>query len=330
MTSGYNWRRDLKTDKSFWDKSLDQWLFPTPATQERRWNFESVGIERDNFARVTRIHRDDVPVAQRPLASPPTLTNRAGRRRLYERQAIKGIGIWKQKERRHARAAAALRSERDADASDAKARTQTAKKQAELDLQWEALLRHERAAVLDALAHTFKNVPYQTLAYASSDDGALVFVAFHDFEVPSHEPDLTPTGKLTTRKLTKTERNQLYVEALAAVTINAARRALAASPGGDHAAAVSFGSAARGWGPVSWLRLLRDEDHGWAEEQWPEIALTRKGGHLTRKGRAAAVAEADFTLWPELGELTTRTTFGLAGMPPPGDSNADFTLRLVG
>lgn len=254
------WRTALAKDRgNFWSKSLDESLFgASPAKRARHERFQLAGSASDSFEQITRLHTATYPSARRPVARRPTPADRSALRRDYEREAVRGTRFWKRVERRTARSEAALRSEQAADAADKRARAGRKARQAELDRDWEALLRHDRSAVLRALAGAFKIAPYRSRAFGATDDEALVFVEFDDLSVPFEEPSFTPTGKLTVRKLTKTARNNLYCEGVAAITINAVQRSLAASPGARYATAVTlrYGSA----DPVAWLRLPCDAD----------------------------------------------------------------------
>lgn len=306
------WHQALKTTERGWgEKSLGELLgIPSASeatrnvrSQERRSTFAAAGAQHDVFARVTHMYREQVPVAEKPLAPPPSLANREAMRRSYGREARKGISLWKRTARREARTAAAVRADRDADGADEKAQAKTAAIQAQLDLQWEALQRHERGAVLEALATAFSDFPDQTVAYAAIDNGSAVFVLFRDSVVPYSKPDLTPTGRLTVRKINKTDRNWLCSEAVASITINAARRALAATPGGSHASAVALQAGGLGYEAIAWIRISRREDSSWTKAPSAMSAFLSGGGAMGRKGRTRALAKADFSAWSKLEAL---------------------------
>jgi hypothetical protein len=53
--------------------------------------------------------------------------------------------------------------------------------------------------------------------------------------VPEQKPAVTPGGKPTLRKRTKTDRNEVYTRALASTVLATAKEALAVAPGTDEA-----------------------------------------------------------------------------------------------
>jgi hypothetical protein len=131
------------------------------------------------------------------------------------------------------------------------------------------------------------------------------------------EPDYTQTGKLTARRLNKTDRNALYLDALAAVTINGIRRTLAAAPGASEAVAVTFRTRPNlNVQPVAWLRLARGEDVGWTQSRIFSSFL-EKHGCLDFNLNTFTVKKADFSSSPELGKLASR--YGSGALPDEGE-----------
>jgi hypothetical protein len=316
------WYEVLKKDKkaAFWEKSLGASLgAPTAAEArrnearaERRRQFAAAIAAHEAYTRLTQIR-----TAPRALSSVPpvVLTDRAKLRRRHERAAVKGIPLWRREARRRARAHAAVVAEHDADIADEAA-------QKERDRILAPLLKHEHDAVVDSLAATFEDFPHRVLAVGSTDGGSVVFIAVSEACVPLVEPALTPTGKLTTRRLKQRERNWLFAEAVASAAINAARYALTAAPGGHDATAVAFRSNGAGFEPIAWLSLLREDDGGWQAESLMEVAFVVKGGVMRPDPRTYRLLRVDFVPWPELGEAAAELKVG------SGDESLTAGIRI--
>jgi hypothetical protein len=305
---------------------------PSYAAKERYRKFQAAGTANETAVRLKQLHQEAVPHAKRPTAAGPRLCDREELRREYERQAVAGVPVWKREERRMLAAGAAISAEQAASAADERARIEMDAVQAELDLRWEELENHKCESVLEALEDSFRHAPYNTLAVGRLPDGALVLVALDESRVPDVEPDLTETGMLTVRRLSKTRWNHHYSEAVAATTVNAARRALAATPASEHATAVTYRRLGDEWQPIAWLCLTRSQDEGWANASGSVLALLSTGGHLSLTGRARAVGEASFSLRPELGKLLEPMRLGLDAMRttyPESASESTLALRVL-
>jgi hypothetical protein len=309
------WEACLRRECSFWNVSLDEYVFgPTPAKKERYANFAAAGRSNDAFERFTDTLREEftngVPPLTKPTIRPATPCDRDEVRRSLEREALKGMRIWRRGERKRARAEAGMRLEQTADQIDRSRRDAVLAQQAELDRSWESLWKHERLSVLRSLEDAFKRAPYDARVYGASDEAVLVFVSYSDAAVPYCRPDLTPTGKLTTRKLTKTDRNSHYAHAVMLVTYSAARRALAAAPAANEATAVVFQYFPHG--AAAWVCLGRS-------------GTQRGSGVPNTKGRAGEVVQADFADWPELGGIVSALD---ARGKPEAHSFPDWTFLL--
>ncbi|MFN8099665.1 MAG: hypothetical protein U0Q21_15410 [Dermatophilaceae bacterium] len=71
-----------------------------------------------------------------------------------------------------------------------------------------------------------------TVIDGSSVNYVSVVVMYGDVTViPEHRPDVTPGGKLTIKKRTKSDRNALYARAIASTVLVTAKEALAVAPG---------------------------------------------------------------------------------------------------
>jgi hypothetical protein len=252
------WVTALRTERSFWNQTtLEESLFGgSPAKRERQRRFESAGLAQRNYEALCRLMLESVPQELKPLAKAPSRSEIEALRRSLRRQAVEGTRVWNWKRRLRARSG--LRAQAEA-AADALIR----RRQAELDKHWDALSAHDSQAVLKALREGFGSAPFPTLGYARSREGALVILECRETLVPEGEPDLTPTDKLTVRRVSKSRRNTRYV-----LLLNA----------------------------VAWSELRRPDGTA-------DLSEIGAPCHIVSKGRTKNVESASFDDWPELGIL---------------------------
>jgi hypothetical protein len=282
----------------------------TRGSVDRRKRFAAAGAEHDAFGRFTDLYLVPVKSAVKAAAPDAEVTNRRALRRSYGREAVKGVPIWQLGQRRSARSEAAVRALRDADQLDQRARDEVVAAQARLDQEWQALHENEPGAVLNSLAAAFNRFPFPSLAVAAREDEAIVFVVLDEDIVPMVEPGVTPTGRLTARKIKKSDRNWHLLEAIASVCIHGSRRALAAAPGCSVGTCVVVRDAARGYEPVAALRLSRSSDHGWRRESSPRVPFARAGGRLNASDSTNRAKRADLSSWPAVDAATKAIRHG--------------------
>lgn len=107
--------------------------------------------------------------------------------------------------------------------------------QAALDAQWEKLIDNEPVAVkasIESLGGV--GVPFELVKVEGKSIAALVSVGPVEWVVPERCPSMTPGGKPTTKKRTKTERNETYLAVLCAMTLNVAWQVFNSSPGAER------------------------------------------------------------------------------------------------
>jgi hypothetical protein len=107
------------------------------------------------------------------------------------------------------------------------------KKQAELDTTWQKLLGNDPETTIEVLEAAFSDNEAPAAPLNCHEDRVTVAMRFSAPEavVPERKPDWTPGGKRTLKKRTKTERNDLYLEALGSNILATVKEALAVAPG---------------------------------------------------------------------------------------------------
>jgi hypothetical protein len=260
------------------------------------------------LATLRAFHRRDVKPARRRKVH-VTPVDRDVLRREHERRALQGTRLWHRSERRRRRENAARDAAIAADEEQRALVARAEARQRELDAAWEALLRNERTAVIAALETAFEDEPYSVLGLAMSKREAIALTAFPGVEdvVSEREPATTPRGRPTLRKRSKTARNDLYAEAVAAFTLHVARRALAATPGAAEGAAITCcATGEETYEVIACLSLPRSslERAGAAVDALTLFA--ELGGELKRTGRTREVVNISKELSAEVSRLLPR------------------------
>lgn len=111
------------------------------------------------------------------------------------------------------------------------------------DVDWQARLNHDPEVVSDVLEKAFADHQLHASVLDVGVDHeveagvryANVAVLFGTADlVPATTPDLTPTGRPTLRKRTKTERNAFYLKALGSTVLATVREGFAVAPSVDE------------------------------------------------------------------------------------------------
>jgi hypothetical protein len=290
---------------------------PRADASARYLQFEEAIQENAALDQILQAHMTPIESSLPPRASEPEPVNESAIRRKREREAKRGIRIWHRADRRAAREAAADIAAREARAERGRRQRACEKQQEELDEQWAALLDNEAGAVSDAIVNSLADTPYPVLAVGASASTAVAFVGFPDVDVvPDRFPASTPTGRPTVRKRSKTERNELYAEALASFTLANAKKVLGVAPGAQSVVVVTlrpYGSE-DGWEPVARGRFTRAELE---ETEFTSPALhvfAEVGGRLARRGRTGQIEAVDFDDEAELAALVDPMKRGSEGV----------------
>lgn len=257
--------------------------------------------------KLTCLHHEDFPPAQRqvlPLPTIPTARYVAALRRRMARKALVGISWFHREERRAAKDTASDAANNLARCEHVAAQIRVQLDQIQLDQNWECLSRHDSTAVIEAVDAAFAdNASDSTCVDAGYDDIAggryvtcVVLFGTPDM-VPEQRADVTPGGKPTLRKRTKTDRNALYTLALASTVLATVKEALAAAPAATDARILvvrkdqGAATAADYLGVIYFGSFHRDDlaHLDWATAKPIEQLLTARGAQLQRKGTTAEV-----------------------------------------
>jgi len=105
--------------------------------------------------------------------------------------------------------------------------------QAELDREWERLQANDPDVTMSALERAFADNEAPAAPIDCEGDRLTVVMQFGPPEeiVPERKPARTPAGKPTLKKRTKTEVNELYLQALGSNVLATVKEAFAVAPG---------------------------------------------------------------------------------------------------
>lgn len=167
------------------------------------------------FQQILNLHRAEFPPAARPVAPSPTPPDEKEMRRRHEQAALAGIGMFKRAERAEAKKQAAIGADAELKAARQQMNELQAQWQHQLDEQWNQLCGNDPDVVLATLAEAFEDNEAPAAAVAVHGDELAVVVLAPRLEiVPERMPARTQVGKVTLRKLSKTDRAALYGEFL--------------------------------------------------------------------------------------------------------------------
>lgn len=201
----------------------------TPAQAERARQVAEVSHAWDTLESQ---HRVAFPAAQAPgpvAADPVPMFGVLLRD--AEREELRGIGRFDRDARREARVRARGRAEEKAGWLLSEAAAKHAADQAASDAEWAALLDADPHAVTSRTADALARRGIRADVTSGTAGEVRVALEVPGVEaVPTHRPDVTPTGLPTLKKLTKTEASEAVRQVVTARVLLVAKEVLAESP----------------------------------------------------------------------------------------------------
>lgn len=249
-------------------------------------------------------HTQTFDQAVRPAAPAPQPVDRAGLRRQQRALALLGISVLKRSDRKSAKARADQEAERLAATETQRREAAAAEQQEELDHFWERLVANDEETVLACVEAAFEDNEAPAAA-VGCDDGSLSLVMRFppvDGVVPETHATVTAAGNPTVKKRTKTDRNDLYVTALASHALVTVKEAFAVATALREARLLAIIENNRVLTPVLYARYERAElaDVDW--QRYPEeiTADVARDGIVGVKGRTGEPDALSLRDRPEL------------------------------
>lgn len=242
------------------------------------------------------------------------------RRREAQRMEQKRLDqIWEKLEL--ARSTAAEQLPIEVEAEKQRRAEERAKEQAELDADWAKLQANDPMTTIAALEQAFADneAPAAPLNCEGNRTTVVMRFAQPEAVVPERKPALTPGGKRTLKKRTKTESNALYLEALASNVLATVKEAFAVAPGTevvqilvirretDKKHAGKLAAIYAGEFPRS------SYESGGASSNPSTALISAPEALLNLKGRIEQVAPIDLSDRPDLQKVLEQVESGLTG-----------------
>lgn len=188
---------------------------------------------RAALAAIEGIHREEFQTRAKATAETPALPPYPVLLHYFEKQELRGIGIFDRAGRREARQRARALADQQAMAEVARAVSVTAARQAEIDAAWQQLTGNDPDVVQDLLNQAFEDNAAPTVAVGVEGTTASLVVLVPDpaMVLPDREVGITAAGNLSVKKATKKSLAEWYRELVAGHVIVSAVEAFAVAPG---------------------------------------------------------------------------------------------------
>lgn len=273
----------------------------------------------DRIGRLLDAAEDTFVVAGPPALEPPPPVSATEVQRELEQQAVDGIAWFRWSDRRNAR-----RQAQKAVAEEIRRRQQQREDAHRRDVAaaaawWDRMQAADPAVVMPALDEAMADNPLEAVTVDVTDGHASLLMIVPDEAelLGEREPATTDAGYPTTRKMSQTRRNELYLAALSANLMATAVEAAAVAPALQAVTVVAVRRGSDDDGPVAALqadldrlfpastrvpgatRAVNQEDMAAAED----LGLLRlEVNPVGRTRRLASLAD------PELTALTSAAT----------------------
>ena len=292
---------------------------PSPAQLQR----QSEAIARaqaaeDKLARIRELidlqralvsaHLEPFASVSRPVVGAPTWVHPQQYLAEIEQRHLAGVGRFDRSGRDAARRAAAAEAEQAAANYNNHLRAEQDARQSQADRWWTTLISNEQATVIDTVNAAFADNA-STAAALSVDGEALtvLMIQLTAEELGEQKAALTPGGKPTITRMTKTEQRQLWTACTLSRAIATVAEALAVAPGINQVnlAVVSQRFASR---TQYGLILAGEAPRGlFRSAQWPNqinpLDLSRAGNFVFDVDRFGALSEIPTDSDPHLRAL---------------------------
>jgi hypothetical protein len=179
------------------------------------------------------VHREEFGPAERVEIPPPNPVDEGEIRNRLTAEAVADIPRLKVGERRAVRQAALSRLDSEVRAETERRAAKGREEQRAAAEAWQRLQANDPEAVLGALEAAFADNEAPAAAVSCRGDRIDVVMRWPELEdvVPEGKPAVTPTGRPTIHKRTKTQRADLYLQTLASHALVTVKEALAVCPG---------------------------------------------------------------------------------------------------
>jgi hypothetical protein len=243
---------------------------------------------------------------------PPPVDERSIRKR-HEAAALAGVSVFKRTLRTEARQRATLTAEQEIRAEWQRRVHERNLAQEQLDAGWRLLLANDPETVVATLEAAFEDNEARAAALdVNGSEVVLVVLSPSPDALPERMPARTPAGNLTLKKITKSDRAQLYKTMVCGHVLATVREAFAVAPAIDAARVVAFRSGgldAYGRPRIDLLLAARFDRNAldgiqWARAEAPDVVNDASSELVVNiKGQAKELHPIDLAREPELAQL---------------------------
>jgi hypothetical protein len=274
---------------------------------DREQEIAHVAELNEQFTALWHAHLITFPPAERPMAPMVEPVDLHALVKSSKHAAFASIPWYKRAARHAAADAATTQAAVEAEATLVRRRAEAQALQDDLDRRWNLLIDNDPEAVLDTVAHALEDhgVTATPIDYDGEELAVVLTIGDPELLVPSRYPDVTPTGRPTIHKRTKTDTNHEYALLLTSQAIAMAKLALAVAPTIARVAfvvirddqeyyltALCYGRVTREWATAfDWSNLFETD------------ALRSVEWTLSTVGRTDEVAPLDLHDEPHILEL---------------------------
>jgi len=254
-------------------------------------------------------HKEHFSPAQPVIAPKPGKVDLKAVQRRTRAQELRGVSVFRVSERRAAKKRAQAIAEREIEEQEAERVASRKSLQDDLNENWEKLNSNDPEIVIDALETAFEDNHDPAAPINCEGNRASIVILFppQDF-VPDKKPALTPTGRPTLKRRTKTEASDLYARAVASTVLATVKEALAVAPALEQISTVVVRKDARAENPEDFMAAIyagsftRERVRGldWERVDPLEEIYVAPDALLTRKGSTSTLAPIDLQSEPEL------------------------------
>lgn len=189
---------------------------------------ELIDLQRE----LVSAHREQFSDCVRPVVDPPTWVRPDQYRPQAEQRHLEGLGRFDRAGREAARRNAAIEAEQSAASYNSHLRYEHDALQAQADRWWAALTANDEATVIATVNAAFADNA-SAAAALSVDNAALTVLMIQPTaeELGDQKATLTPGGKPTIARMTKTEQRQLWTACTLSRAIATVAQAFSVAPG---------------------------------------------------------------------------------------------------
>ena len=182
-------------------------------------------------------HKEEFPASQPPVPINPEPVDERALLKQLDQAALRGISTFKFGERRAAKQQARDQLEEAMEAEGRRRAHEAEEENAERTASWEQLLGNQPQAVLGALEAAFADNEAPAAAVNCERDRVDLLMRWPavDHVVHERKSGVTPTGRPTMKKRTKTEVAEFYLEAMSSNALATIKEAFAVAPGINEA-----------------------------------------------------------------------------------------------